>query len=345
MAQVTPRTIDLKQCPVCGGQAYNEFFSAPDRLHGIPGEFAYVTCDTCGSIFQNPRVVDEDLPACYPKDYYTHTTEKWDLSENEALTFGGTGIRDRLRSSIAAAVMDPKSRHSTLIRFFARSRTLRERAFYGLADELLPRGGDALRALEVGCGSGELLAKLKALGWRCEGLEWDPRAAGIARERSGCPVGVGTVEEFDEPSEKYDLIVLHHVFEHLSKPIETIKALKRLLNPGGRAVLIYPNPDSLGAKLFREFWLHWDPPRHLFFTSRSGIQELANKHGFRFSARTGSRAAELCSAISRSYRSGVNLPHTPIVDGLDKLYKGTQTLMILLGFHVGDEILVTLRKP
>ncbi|MDI1243605.1 MAG: class I SAM-dependent methyltransferase [bacterium] len=241
--------------------------------------------------------------------------------------------------------MNPKSSQSTLIRFFARSRTLRQRAFHGLVvDELLPRGGDSRRALEVGCGSGELLAKLRALGWRCEGLEWDSRAAAKARERSGCPVGVGTLEEFDEPSVKYDLIVLHHVFEHLSKPIETIKALQQLLNPGGRAVLIYPNQDSLGAKMFREFWLHWDPPRHLFFTSRSGIRELASKHGFRFSARTGSRAAEVCSAISRSYRSGVKPGHATKVDGLDKLYKAVQMLMIFVGLHVGDEILVTLRK-
>lgn len=344
MTRVAPRTIDLKQCPVCEGEAYNEFFSAPDRFYGIPGEFTYVKCEACGSIFQNPRVVDEDLPACYPTDYYTHSVEKGDLPEL-GLTFGGTRIRDRLRRSIAAAVMDPKSSQSTLIQLLARSRTLRQRAFGGVIDELLPRGGDSLRALEVGCGSGELLAKLRALGWKCEGLELDSNAADIARERSGCPVGVGTLEELDKPSEPYDLIVLHHVFEHLSKPIETIKAVERLLKPGGRAVLIYPNSASLGAKLFGEFWVHWDPPRHLFFTSRSGIQDLASKYGFRFSARTGSRAADLCSAISRSYRSGVNNPHTATVGGLDKLYKGVQTLMILFGFHVGDEILVTLRKP
>ena len=344
MAQVIPRTIELRWCPVCGGGDYNEFFSAPDRLHGIPGEFTYVICETCGSVFQNPRVVDEDLPACYPNDYYTHSVENRSLSENEALISGGTGIPDRLRRSIAAAVMNPKGSQSTLIRFLARSRTLRQRAL-GVVDELLPRGDDSLRALEVGCGSGEMLAKLRALGWKCEGLEWDSNAADIARERSGCPVGVGTLEELDESSEPYDLIVLHHVFEHLSKPVETITALERLLNPRGRAVLIYPNIDSLGAKLFGEVWVHWDPPRHLFFTSRSGIQELASKHGFRFSSRTGSRAADLCSAISRSYRSDGNNPHTTTVDGLDKLYMSVQRLMILFGFHVGDEILVTLEKP
>ena len=345
MAQFTPRTIDLEHCPVCGGKAYTKFFSAPDRLHGIHGEFVYVTCEACGSVFQNPRVVDEDLPGCYPNDYYTHEPEIANLSEDEVLTLGGTGIRDRFRRSIAAEIMDPKSSRSALARFFARSRTVRERVFNGLViDEFLPRGGSALRALEVGCGSGDLLARLKALGWKCEGLELDSIAASIARERSGCPVGVGTLEEFDEPAEKYDLIVLHHVFEHLSKPIETIKAFKRLLNPDGRAVLIYPNQDSLGAKLFREFWLHWDPPRHLFFASRSGMQELASKYGFRFSARTGSRAADLCSAISRSHRSRANNGQKPVVDRLDRLYKRVQQLMILFGFHVGDEILVTLRN-
>ena len=63
----------------------------------------------------------------------------------------------------------------------ARIRGLRERAFFELLDELIPRETGAARALDVGCGAGHLMTVLAQAGWSVEGLEPDPLAAEVAR--------------------------------------------------------------------------------------------------------------------------------------------------------------------
>jgi 2-polyprenyl-3-methyl-5-hydroxy-6-metoxy-1,4-benzoquinol methylase len=48
----------------------------------------------------------------------------------------------------------------------------------------------------------------------------------------------------DSISEKYDLIVLFEVLEHLEDPVITLMRLKRLLNPGGTIMLSVPTAYS-----------------------------------------------------------------------------------------------------
>jgi hypothetical protein len=57
---------------MCGSERHAERFEAPDRLFGVPGRYRYRECGACGTVFQSPRVVDEDLPLLYPGTYYTH---------------------------------------------------------------------------------------------------------------------------------------------------------------------------------------------------------------------------------------------------------------------------------
>src|SRR5438445_335883 len=59
-------------CPVCESSQRSPKFVSPDYLHGVPGEFQYVECGSCSSVYQNPRVVLEDLGLCYPSEYFTH---------------------------------------------------------------------------------------------------------------------------------------------------------------------------------------------------------------------------------------------------------------------------------
>src|SRR4051794_16767689 len=71
-----PRTSPVETCPLCGAEGAVQLFTGPDRLHDTNGIFSYVKCVLCKTIYQNPRVVDEDLALCYPTGYYTHAGRK-----------------------------------------------------------------------------------------------------------------------------------------------------------------------------------------------------------------------------------------------------------------------------
>ena len=53
-----------------------------------------------------------------------------------------------------------------------------------------------------------------------------------------------------------------------------------LLRPGGRLVLVYPNPESLGARYEREHWPGWEPPRHLVLPPCGAMMKLLREVGF-----------------------------------------------------------------
>src|SRR5262245_42730047 len=67
-----PRTAAVGACPLCVSTKCSFMFRAPDRLHGVPGDFTYRRCHDCGTVFQDPRVVVKDLSLCYPGEYFTH---------------------------------------------------------------------------------------------------------------------------------------------------------------------------------------------------------------------------------------------------------------------------------
>lgn len=56
-----PRNETLVSCPVCEYRETQIFFFATDRLHGIPGEYSYHSCPKWQTVFQNPKVVPENL--------------------------------------------------------------------------------------------------------------------------------------------------------------------------------------------------------------------------------------------------------------------------------------------
>src|SRR5262245_59248097 len=103
---ISPRTEVVEHCPICGSEETSFFFSAPDRLHGISGQFDYHVCE-CRTVFQNPMVIPEDLSLCYPDDYYTHTPEQQnsdDVKQDDPVPESRVGLRGDLRRSVVDAV-------------------------------------------------------------------------------------------------------------------------------------------------------------------------------------------------------------------------------------------------
>jgi len=140
--------------------------------------------------------------------------------------------------------------------------------------------GAAGRLLDVGCGSGLNLDRMRALGWVTRGVDFDARAVEAARAR-GLDVTVGDVFSPSFGDATFDAVFLGHVIEHVTNPAETIRECFRVLAPGGSLVMVTPNAASWGHRLFGADWRGLEPPRHLQVFTRKGLALAVQKAGFR----------------------------------------------------------------
>ena len=138
--------------------------------------------------------------------------------------------------------------------------------------------GNTGRALEIGCGEAWMLAALKGRGWRVLGIERTPGSAQFAAHTLGVPMIVGGLNAL-HPAARFDLIVLHHVLEHLPQPLQTLRDCARHLTPQGRLVLEVPNLGSWQFRYARQQWVHVDVPRHLGHFTREALQQALARAG------------------------------------------------------------------
>ena len=124
--------------------------------------------------------------------------------------------------------------------------------------------------LDFGAGTGDFLKICKNNNWQVLGIE--PSAE--ARENA-VKKGVHLKENLlDITNQKFDVITLWHVLEHVENLKSTIKVLKSLLQPEGRIVVAVPNYKSYDAAFYKEHWAAYDVPRHLWHFSQKAIHKL-----------------------------------------------------------------------
>lgn len=342
-----PRTREVGDCPLCGTSKFTELFKVSDRVHDVPGVFNYDKCDFCGSVFQNPVVIDEDLRLIYPAEYspYDYDPEMPDVRFDPD---GASGLRGTLRMAVVRDVRnDPSDGRAAdaMAAVLARSRAVRERAFFGLViDECLPVSNGGGYAIDIGCGAGWMLKRLNRVGWNVEGIEWDEQAAEVARQRSGMPVSAGNFLTMDLEKGKYGLILLNHVFEHFSNTGLVLRRLRELLAEDGKIVLVYPNADSMDARWYGSDWFAWEPPRHLVLPSQKGLATIAKAAAFRLAGyRT--RVSDHLWTKSKAIRLGMN-PETasPRLNTREMAGLRMQKILNSIGLNLGSETIAVLTR-
>lgn len=344
-SEQTLRLCTLAECPVCEHVPSRPQYTIRDLLHGIAGEFQYVLCDSCRSVYQNPRVADDDLAACYPAEYYTHTAPPGNALPVPADHLRGIMRRVVLRAADGVPADNVSLALRLVGRFIARFPPIRRRARYGLPDSLSTEGRRSPHVLEVGPGMGEALAALRLIGWHAVGLDMDPRAAAVARRRSGCEVRVGTLATCGFAPNSFDAIYMTHVLEHLPDLQDSLRRCFELLSPGGRLICVYPNPHSLGVKCHRGFSPNLDPPRHLVLPSASAVQQLLTRIGFvNATVRTSSRRAGSFRCVARRYRMGIQPAFGGRGSWGDLAFHAVEAALVMFGVAVGEEILVSAQK-
>ncbi|WP_416672275.1 methyltransferase domain-containing protein [Egbenema bharatensis] len=120
-------------------------------------------------------------------------------------------------------------------------------------------------------------------------IETNPKAAQVATEE-GVNVICGDIEEpllLFSIHEKFDVILLMDVVEHLTKPVNTLIQLKQRVNPGGKIITTDPNVAywAIRKNLLFGQWNYADSgimdKTHLHFYTASTWKALMEEAGYR----------------------------------------------------------------
>ena len=135
------------------------------------------------------------------------------------------------------------------------------------------------KLLDIGAGTGDFLLVAKNNGWNVKGVEPNANAKQRAHKK-----GLKLSDHINDlDSEKFDVITMWHVLEHVPNLDEYIKRLYALLNNKGTLIIAVPNFKSYDAIIYKEFWAAYDVPRHLWHFSKTSIKKLFEKEGLQIS--------------------------------------------------------------
>jgi SAM-dependent methyltransferase len=99
--------------------------------------------------------------------------------------------------------------------------------------------GRSARILDVGCGTGANLEMLAQFG-EAEGVDVSEDALAFCRARGLTRVTHGAAERLPYADASFDLVTALDVVEHLDDDAGGLREMRRVLRPGGRALLFVP---------------------------------------------------------------------------------------------------------
>jgi len=224
-------------CPVCGSQAIESIA----RVDGKTGEtLLTVNCSACGLGRIDPLPTQPELEA-----WYTH----------------------RYRQDYKQAV-SPALRH-----VLRAGRNALDR--WGWLQTQLAQGVGHLPSsavtLDIGASSGEFVDLMRQRGMQAHGIEPHAGYAAHARETLGLSVEHGALHQVlpRQADQRFDLISMFHVLEHLVDPVETLRLFARKVSPQGLLLIEVPNATRFCAPRYMFFRAHT-----LYFTQASLHQTL-----------------------------------------------------------------------
>ena len=260
-------------CPVCeSAQRTLKHEAVQDWAFGsAPGLWAYWACNDCASLYLHPRPTASTIGRAYTS-YYTHRPAQADIG------LGGVKLRwknERLSLRLDRDI-SPRFNLPYWLHAWANRKAQRMALSFGLEIlASLPAG----RFMDVGCGSGTVVALAHKMGWHAEGLEFDAAAVTAARQ-AGLTIAEGGYERLYERPLAFDALLCSHVIEHVHDPLDMLKAIHTSLCPGGMLLLATPNAQSDVHQRFGPYWRGLEAPRHLTLFNEAALVSLLKQVGF-----------------------------------------------------------------
>ena len=276
----------MSACKICGNTAGNKTHTAREMMFGLRDKFEYLECGNCGCV--QLLNVPADMAKYYPPNYYSFQKHGW--------------VMTRMRRRWAAYACGATSPTG----WFVTELICPNNAMKSVHRLKLPKSA---RILDVGCGSGKLLQDLYYFGYT------GTSGADPFIERDIVYQNGPTIfkKQLADMAGSYDVIMLHHAFEHMDQPAEVLRVIARLLSKDGRGIIRIPVASSYGWRHYGINWVHLDAPRHLFLHTFKSLEILCAQAGLEI-ADTIHEAEELSISGSESYVKDIPLtdPRYPL---------------------------------
>lgn len=135
--------------------------------------------------------------------------------------------------------------------------------------------------LDIGTGPGTFIKYVKTTGWQVFGTEMGDKLVTKLRKQFGKDsIYKGEVQDIKFGKNKFDIVTLWHVFEHMPNVNEVLAKIKTLLKEEGELIIEVPHANSLSFKLFKDNWTLLMSPQHLHIWSEKSLREILKKNGF-----------------------------------------------------------------
>jgi 2-polyprenyl-3-methyl-5-hydroxy-6-metoxy-1,4-benzoquinol methylase len=229
---------DRRGCDICGsyerGIVHEQRFVTFDAAAGLLSGYDVAVCGSCGFVYA------DGVPAPAVFDRYYR-----EMSKHEP-------------SSDAARPLPPYRLHNIDLIASHVTSCLPDRA---------------ARILDVGVGSGDILLALRKSGYRdLTGLDPSPRTADILQQEHGLRVLNTPISELRSCQERFDVILLSGVLEHLRDLRSTLLLLKSLLSETGHMCIAVPDASRFTECVESPF--QYFSTEHINFFTANSLESL-----------------------------------------------------------------------
>lgn len=266
----------LGACPVCDSSEREVMY---DHLRDqvffcAPGTWTLYRCRVCGTGYLDPRPTPETISLAYAR-YHTHSDGRQDSENLRGLLRLRRALTNGYRNARFGTRLTPANRLGRWVTplFPGRIAAIEAEARH------LPRPRTGAALLDVGSGNGAFLEIASAMGWEAVGVEPDPKAVQVSLSR-GLRVFPGHIDSLETSDERFDVITMGQVIEHVHSPKNLLATCFRLLKPGGLLWIDTPNLGSAGHGRYGRHWRGLEPPRHLVLFTCESLQLLMERSGF-----------------------------------------------------------------
>jgi len=164
-------------------------------------------CSHCTFVFLDPRLTADELQLLYSDEYFLH----------DNADFGAHTATDYETAAIKGSIKFPE--------------------ILGWIRRFKPSGD----FFEIGCGMGYFLDYARKQGYAVSGIEYAELGVRTCREKFGLDVQRSSFEELPPRLDRYDVIFMGDVLEHLIQPLEMLSKARSMVKSGGIVAMEVPS--------------------------------------------------------------------------------------------------------
>lgn len=260
-------------CPLCGSKNAGIIISDAKELYiGLDEYFSAKKCRSCEMVWTDPRPTASTISYFYPNTAGYYSPEK---TVDNILTGKSSAFMHILKSNLGYVDLGDSQPSNY---YWFKSKYLIRKAKLLHIPNWIPNG----KLLDVGCSWGRYLKQMSQLGWDVYGVEFNAASVKHAQEKLGLTnVRQGQMENYQYPSENFDVVHLSMVLEHLHEPRRALKELAAALKPQGQLIVSVPDFSGLEFRAFGRFCYALQLPQHLNHFSPLTLTKILEETGFR----------------------------------------------------------------